>query len=76
MTGRTHCFIVTRRIMAQRTIIRQSLRWPIMLSLIHIFIELQYSTDVNGNPFRATFENLDSVDVQGVWNQAAKRIEF
>lgn len=39
-------------------------------------IELQYSTDVNGNPFRATFENLDAVDVQGVWNQNAKRIEF
>ena len=39
-------------------------------------IELQYSTDVNGNPFRVTFENLDSVDVQGVWNQNAKRIEF
>lgn len=39
-------------------------------------IELQYSTDVNGNPFRATFENLDAVDVAGVWNQNAKRIEF
>lgn len=39
-------------------------------------IELQYSTDVNGNPFRVTFENLDSVDAQGVWNQTAKRIEF
>ena len=39
-------------------------------------IELQYSTDVNGNPFRVTFENLDEVDVQGVWNQNAKRIEF
>lgn len=39
-------------------------------------IELQYSTDVNGNPFRVTFENLDSVDVQGVWNQPQARIEF
>lgn len=39
-------------------------------------IGLQYSTDVNGNPFRATFENLDSVDVQGVWNQPQARIEF
>lgn len=39
-------------------------------------IGLQYGTDVNGNPFRVTFENLDSVDVQGVWNQNAKRIEF
>lgn len=39
-------------------------------------IELQYGTDVNGNPFRVTFENLDAVDVAGVWNQNAKRIEF
>lgn len=39
-------------------------------------IELQYSTDVNGNPFRVTFENLDSVEVQGVWNQQKARVEF
>ena len=39
-------------------------------------IELQYGTDVNGNPFRVTFENLDSVDVAGVWNQSQARIEF
>lgn len=39
-------------------------------------IELQYGTDVNGNPFRVTFEDLDAVDVQGVWNQPQARIEF
>lgn len=39
-------------------------------------IELQYGTDVNGNPFRVTFENLDAVDVAGVWNQSQARIEF
>lgn len=39
-------------------------------------IELQYGTDVNGHPFRVTFENLDAVDVQGVWNQPQARIEF
>ena len=39
-------------------------------------IELQYGTDVNGNPFRVTFENLDEVDVQGVWNQQKARVEF
>ena len=39
-------------------------------------IELQYGTDVNGNPFRVTFENLDSVEVQGVWNQQKARVEF
>ena len=39
-------------------------------------IELQYGTNVNGNPFRVTFENLDEVDVQGVWNQQKARVEF
>ena len=39
-------------------------------------IELQYGTDVNKKPFRVTFENLDKVDAQGVWNQPAARIEF
>nr|DAL77548.1 MAG TPA: tail-collar fiber protein [Caudoviricetes sp.] len=39
-------------------------------------IELQYGTDVNGNPFIVTFENLDSVTVQGVWNEPERRIEF
>lgn len=39
-------------------------------------IELQYGTNVNANPFRVTFENLDAVTVQGVWNEAERRIEF
>lgn len=39
-------------------------------------IELQYGTDVNGNPFIVTFETLDGVNVQGVWNQVERRIEF
>lgn len=39
-------------------------------------LELQYGTDVNGNPFRVTFENLDDVDVAGVWNQPKARVEF
>lgn len=39
-------------------------------------IELQYGTNVNGNPFRVTFENLDSVTVQGVWNEPKARVEF
>ena len=39
-------------------------------------IELQYGTNVNGNPFRVTFENLDSVSVQGVWNEPKARVEF
>lgn len=39
-------------------------------------IELQYGTDVNGNPFIVTFENLDDVTVAGVWNEVERRIEF
>lgn len=39
-------------------------------------IELQYGTDVNGNPFIVTFETLDGVNVQGVWNEVERRIEF
>lgn len=39
-------------------------------------IELQYGTDVNGNPFIVTFENLDDVTVAGVWNEPNQRIEF
>lgn len=39
-------------------------------------IELQYSTDVNQNPFIVTFEDLDGVNAQGVWNEPERRIEF
>lgn len=39
-------------------------------------IELRYATDVKGNPFQVTFENLDGVIVEGVWNQPMARIEF
>lgn len=39
-------------------------------------MELMYNTDVNGNPFTVTFAALDGIQVEGVWNQTAKRIEF
>ncbi len=39
-------------------------------------IELQYGTDVNGNPFIVTFETLDGVNAQGVWNEQERRIGF
>lgn len=39
-------------------------------------IELMINTNVTGNPFMITFENLDGVSVEGVWNERAKRIEF
>lgn len=32
--------------------------------------------NVSGNPFTVTFENLDNLVVQGVWNATQKRIEF
>lgn len=39
-------------------------------------LELQYSTDVNGNPWEVTFETLDGLVVTGVWNRAQARLEF
>lgn len=32
--------------------------------------------DINSNAFLITFNTLDGVDVEGVWNQAQQRIEF
>lgn len=32
--------------------------------------------DISGNPYLITFENLDGVIVEGVWNRALARIEF
>ena len=39
-------------------------------------VELILLTDVAGNPFTVTFDALDGITVQGVWNTEAKRIEF
>lgn len=39
-------------------------------------LELQYGTDVNGNPFFVTFNDLDGVDVTGIWNHRKARVEF
>lgn len=39
-------------------------------------LELLFNTTVTGNPFTVTFETLDGVLVEGVWNEPAKRIEF
>lgn len=39
-------------------------------------LELMYGTDVSGNPFTVTFETLEDVTVQGVWNQVNARVEF
>lgn len=39
-------------------------------------IELRYNTNVTGNPYAVTFENLTGLNVAGVWNTGLKRIEF
>lgn len=39
-------------------------------------LELKYGTDVTGNSFEVTFENLSNVVVTGVWNETYARIEF
>ena len=39
-------------------------------------IELMYNTDVSGNPYTVTFENLTGLVCTGVWNAALGRLEF
>ena len=39
-------------------------------------LELMYSTDVNGNPFTITFQNLNGLTVEGIYNSSERRIEF
>lgn len=39
-------------------------------------MELRYNTEVSGNPFTATFEDLSKLRIEGVWNAAQKRVEF
>lgn len=39
-------------------------------------LELLFTTDVTGNPFTVTFATLEGTNVEGVWNDTAKRIEF
>ena len=39
-------------------------------------LELMCNTDVSGNPFTVTFENLTGLVATGVWNAALGRLEF
>ena len=39
-------------------------------------LELQFNTNVTGNPFLVTFENLDDVTLEGTWNKTLARVEF
>lgn len=39
-------------------------------------MELRYNTEVSGNPFTATFDSMNNLRVEGVWNATQKRVEF
>lgn len=39
-------------------------------------LEMVHGTDVNGIGFVSTFDTLDGVELTGVWNKAASRIDF
>lgn len=39
-------------------------------------LELLFNTNVDGNPFNVTFESLEGVHVEGVWNTGTNRIDF
>lgn len=39
-------------------------------------LELLLNTNVTGNPFVVTFQTIDGVSVEGVWNESEKRVEF
>lgn len=39
-------------------------------------LEMVHGTDVNGISFVSAFDTLDGVELTGVWNKAASRIDF
>lgn len=39
-------------------------------------LEMMHGTDVNGISFVSAFDTLDGVELTGVWNKAASRVEF
>lgn len=39
-------------------------------------LELMYNTDVSGNPFSVTFPHINDVNLTGIWDATARRIEF
>ena len=39
-------------------------------------LEMVHGTDVNGISFVSAFDTLDGVELEGVWNKAASRVEF
>lgn len=39
-------------------------------------LEMVHGTDVNGISFVSAFDTLDGVELEGVWNKAASRVDF
>lgn len=39
-------------------------------------LEMVHGTDINGIGFVSAFDTLDGVELTGVWNKAASRVEF
>lgn len=39
-------------------------------------LEMVHGTDVNGISFVSAFDTLEGVELEGVWNEAASRVEF
>ena len=39
-------------------------------------LEMVHGTDVNGINFVSTFDTLDGVELTGIWNKAASRVDF
>ena len=39
-------------------------------------LEMMHGTDVNGISFVSAFDTLDGVELTGVWNKAASRVDF
>lgn len=39
-------------------------------------LEMVHGTDVSGISFVSAFDTLDGVELTGVWNKAASRVEF
>ena len=40
-----------------------------------VYLMNRVFNDITANPFNITFESLDGISVQGIWNTASNRIE-
>lgn len=39
-------------------------------------LEMVHGTDVNGISFVSAFDTMEGVELTGIWNKAASRVEF